>query len=64
LTFDLFCFCLENMAEEEDDEVRRLPNETTIAWLERLITIGADAGVRADVRQILAAEQQQAGQLH
>ncbi len=39
----------------------RLPNETTTQWLERLIAIGAAADVRADVRQILVGEQQQAG---
>ncbi len=43
-------------------EVGRVPNETTAQWLERLSTY--NRSIRADVRQILAGEQQQAGQLH
>ena len=34
----------------------RVPGETTPEWLERLINIGAPTDVRADVRQLLAAE--------
>ncbi len=38
-------------------EYRRNGEETTSAWLERLISIGAPPDIRADVRQILAGEQ-------
>ena len=34
----------------------RQPNETTSAWLERLIAEGAPADVRANVQAILEAE--------
>ena len=39
----------------------RLENETTALWLERLIGLGAPADIRADVRQILSAEQANQG---
>ena len=36
---------------------RRLENESTASWLERLIELEAPIDIRADVRQILANEQ-------
>jgi len=37
---------------------RRLENEATSRWLERLIEIDAPVDIRANVQQILANEQQ------
>lgn len=37
-------------------EFKRLENETYLAWLERLVNMGAPADVRADVRALLQSQ--------